>query len=88
MPLQVDNKIVEMVLIPREEHQSNKIVYHELNRNGQPCSEHSFSKDWLILDGSIWTNGHHYKTGSEVGKACALEDCETCQGKTIQTVTD
>lgn len=87
MKVQIDNKIVTVRLVPREEHKSNKIVYHELNENGQPYREHSFSKDWLILDGSLWTNGHHYRTGSMVGKMCELEDCDKCI-KITQTQTD
>jgi hypothetical protein len=87
MKVQIDNKIVTLVLIPKEVHESNKIVYHELNENGQPYREHSFRIDWLQMDGSFWTNGHHYKTGSMVGKVCDLEDCDRCQGKTIQILT-
>jgi hypothetical protein len=78
MKVQVDNKVVTMVLVSREAHQSNKIVYHELNEHGQPMTEHSFSRDFLQGDGSFWVNGHHYRTGNMVGVECEMTECDCC----------
>lgn len=79
MRVQVDNRVVTMVLVSREVHQSNDTVYHELNEHHQPYKEHSFAHDWLHMDGSFWVNGHHYRTGNMVGKPCDLVECDRCQ---------
>lgn len=78
MRVQVDNRVVEMVLVPQNEHKSNKIVYHELNEHGVPTTEHSFAKDFFQGDGSFWTNGHHYRTGNMVGVKCEFANCDCC----------
>jgi len=78
MKVQVDNKVVTMVLVSREVHQSNAVVYHELNEHGQPYREHSFAQDWLHVDGGFWMNGHHYRTGTMVGVPCTFKECDIC----------
>lgn len=77
MKVQVDNRIVEMVLIRPEEHKSNSVIYHELNEKGLHVSEHSFRDD-MFESGrsySFFTNGHHYRTGNMVGDMCNNPDC-------------
>jgi hypothetical protein len=82
MKVQVDNRVVEMVLVPSYEHQSNKVVYHEANDNGQHVTEHSFASDPFSVDAGegvgFWTNGHHYRTGALVGESCDSPECTRC----------
>jgi hypothetical protein len=83
MKVQVDNKVVTMVLVSREVHQSNKVVYHELNEHGQPVTEHSFENDPFRIspgDGiGFLTNGHHYRVGTLVGVPCDSPECDRCR---------
>jgi hypothetical protein len=80
MKVQVDNRVVEMVLVM---HQSNKVVYHELDATGRPVSAHSFASDMFSIspgDGvGFLTNGHHYRVGTQVGEHCNLPECTRCR---------
>jgi len=80
MRVQVDNRVVEMVL---SKFRNGSVMYHELNDKGQPVAEHSFASDLFEIspgDGTgFWTNGHHYRTGILVGVPCDLPECTRCQ---------
>lgn len=82
MKVRIDNRVVELVLVPRYEHQSNKVVYHEVNDKGQHVMEHSFATDPFLIspgDGTgFWTNGHHYRTGTLVEEPCDSPECTRC----------
>lgn len=77
--VRINNRVVEVVLVPFETHRSNKVVYHELNESGQPVREHSFQSALLQFDtGSFWTNGNHYMTGALVDTPCR-SNCSCCK---------
>ena len=77
MKVQIDNKVVEMVLAGAR---GGAIVYHVLNDKGQPVSAHSFASDPFEIGSceGFWTNGHHYRVGTLVGVPCDLPECTRC----------